>query len=403
MMQLHNRLCHLHVRRVLERFNAGHIQTPQAMAELGVSRTTLFELRRQWLNAERKNVPWSPGTSGGNHHAPWPEDATAHLRRVLAGPNPYSYAFAASEMERLHGFHADRAQVRLWALRNNLAHSEPAKREPAHWRRFQRTSIGELWQLDAAPHAYFGRALPQFHMLNMLDDCSRLQLGGVIYAHETLGAYIHFLKPAFEAWGLPLLIYVDLAAFFKSPNEDGTTRLKNRLAFYGISFLYAHSPEAKGKIERLHQVWQDRLPRYFAKNGPPESLQDANTRHVAPLIAWRNTHEVHRETGMVASEAWAKALAQGRSPLRPVPACPWWEYVWSEMMRVVVLPRRRVRIGVDEVPVNAAVGDRVILCSHTDGFHTVLRHMPVKGQLPVVLHTDRPRKSEPPAPPTVRF
>jgi len=379
------------------------MKTTQAMAELGVSRTTLFELRKQWLDAKRKGVPWTLGISGGNHQEPWPDDAVAFLRRVLAKPNPYSYAFAASEMQHHHGFHADRAQVRRWAVQNNMAHGEPQKREPAHWRRFQRTSIGELWQLDAAPHAYFGDKYPQFHMLNMLDDCSRFQVGGAVYARETLAAYIHFLKAAFEAHGLPLLLYVDLAAFFKSPNENGTTRLKNRLAFYEVSLLYAHSPEAKGKIERLHQIWQDRLPRYFAKNGPPGSLQDANTRHIAPLIDWRNHHEVHRETGMIAAEAWTRALAEGRSQLRPRPPCPWWDYIWSEMAWVKVLPRQRVRIGLEDVPVSTAVGERVLLCTHTDGTHTVLRDLPRKGQFPVVLHEGRPRPNEPLSPPTVRF
>jgi len=379
------------------------MKSTQAMDELGVSRTTLFELRKQWLIAERKGIPWKPGTSGGNHHEPWPDDAIAFLRRVLAGADFYSYAFAASEMKRNVDFHADRAQVRLWAIQNNLAHPEPKKREPAHCRRFQRTSIGELWQLDATPYAYFGKQYPQFHMLNMLDDCSRLQVGGTLYARETLGAYIHFLKAAFEAHGLPLLLYVDQAAFFKSPNEDGTTRLKNRLAFYDISFLYANSPEAKGKIERLHQVWQDRLPRYFAKNGTPDSLLDANRGHLAPLIDWRNRNETHRETGMIAAEAWAKAFVEGRSQLRPRPACPWWEYIWSLMEWVEVLPRQRVRIGLDEVSVNAVVGERVLLCTHSDGTHSVLRDWPRKGQFPVVLQSDRPRKSEPPSPPTVRF
>jgi hypothetical protein len=400
--QISHRRSPLHVRHVLERFNGGGLSAADAAGELGVSRATLFELRRRWLGATLRGEEWSPGVSGGNRHAPWPEEAAAFLGGVLSGGDRYSYAFAASEMERLHGFKAGRSQVRLWAVRNGLARPARKARESCHWRRFQRTHICDLWQLDATPFPWFGPGSPQLPMLNMLDDCSRMQVGGAIYEAETLAAYIHFLKTSFEAFGMPLQIYVDQAAFFKSPLEDGTTKLKNRLAFYGVSFIYANSPEAKGKVERLHQVWQDRLPPFFAKNGVPADLGTGNAA-VAGLVAWRNGHEEHRETGMTARAAWDRALAGGRSRLRPVPPCPWWDYVWSPMGRATVLPRRRVRIGADEVPVNAAPGTRVVLCAHTDGFHSVLRDWPRKGALPAVLFSDRPRRSGPPSAPTVRF
>jgi hypothetical protein len=227
-------------------------------------------------------------------------------------------------MERLHNFHTDRAQVRLWAMRNGLAHPAPKERESPHTRRFQRSYIGELWQLDATPYPWFGHGQPQLPMLNMLDDCSRLQVGGTIYTHENLAAYIHFLKAAFEAHGLPLQIYVDQASFFMSPKENGLTRLGSRLRFYDICFVFAHSPEAKGKVERLHWVWQCRLPAFFMKNGIPATLDEGNG-HVSTLIAWRNAHDVHSQIGMTAADAWARALAEGRTRMRPRPKCPWWE------------------------------------------------------------------------------
>ena len=400
--QLPHRRSTLLVRHVLEQFNGGFITTQNAMQELEISRPRLFALRKQWLEAKRKGIEWNPKKSGGNHHDPWPQNATAFLENVLAPPTPYSYAFAASEMERLHGFHADRAQVRLWAIRNGLAHPAPKHHESPHCRRFQRTHIGELWQLDATPYPWFGPGQPQWPMLNMLDDCSRLQLGGTLYEHENLGAYIHFFKTAFEAHGLPMQIYVDHAAFFMSPNEDRLTRLGSRLRFYDITFVYAHSPQAKGKIERVHLVWQDRLPTYFLKNGIPATLEQANTI-IATLIAWRNAHEAHREIGMKAAEAWATALAQGRTLMRPRPRCPWWEYVWSQMERVVVLPRSRVRIGLEDVEVDAAPGQRVFLCQHVDGSHSVLEKMPQKGTLPIVLFTNRPPHNGTLPPRSVQF
>lgn len=68
----------------------------------------------------------------------------------------------------------------------------------------------------------------------------------------------------FSGYGLPLEIYVDKAGFFRG--EDGAlTQHGKRLKFYDISFVFANSPESKGKVERIHLVWQDRLPAYFER------------------------------------------------------------------------------------------------------------------------------------------
>ena len=390
-IQLIHRLGTPHIRHVLGLFNGGRMTTEQATAELGISRSQLFIIRKQYLSSLLRGNGdiWMPGSSGGAHHPPWPEDAVSFLRKVLTPPSPYSYAFAASEMERLHSFHADRAQVRLWAMRNNIAHPAPPCRPSCHCRRWQRSAIGELWQLDATPFNWFGPSYPSLPMLNMLDDCSRLQVGGVIYRRENLGAYIHFLSASFERHGLPLQIYVDQASFFNSGTETGETQLQNRLKFYDISFILANSPQSKGKIERVHQVWQDRLLAYFLKNGVPEMLEESNVQ-VADLIAWRNKHEVHSEIGMRAAEAWEKSLAEGRSKLRPKPQCPWWNYIWSSMSKLQVGPRGRVSIGLDQVSVQEKSGRRVVLCEHVDGTISILADIPRKDTFPKVLFTNRP-------------
>ena len=95
-------------------------------------------------------------------------------------------------------------------------------------------------------------------MLNMLDDCSRLFVASKIYARELLLSYLDFLPAAFLTYGRPLQIYVDYHAIFFTKNPDALTQLGWALKFYDISFLYAPTPQAKGKIERSHQFWQGR-------------------------------------------------------------------------------------------------------------------------------------------------
>ena len=176
--------------------------------------------------AHHQEAVWTPGVSGGDHAPAWPPEVEALLRKRLSSKPPASYSFAASEVLRLCHYKLDRAQVRRWAMENNLAHPKPNHRPTAPVKRWQRSRIGELWQLDATPHRGSPTAPSSFPMLNMLDDCSRVFTGSKIYEREILLAYFDFLPAAFLAYGLPLEIYVDYHSFFfthdpTSPDPTG--------------------------------------------------------------------------------------------------------------------------------------------------------------------------------------
>jgi hypothetical protein len=72
----------------------------------------------------------------------------------------YSYAFAASEVDRLYGVSLGRSQVRQWAIREEVSQAPKPPRLPPHLRRWQRQAVGELWQMDATPDYWFGREEP---------------------------------------------------------------------------------------------------------------------------------------------------------------------------------------------------------------------------------------------------
>jgi hypothetical protein len=270
---------------------------------------------------------WIPGTSGGDHTTAWPEPVTDLLKKRLACAPPCPYSFAASEALRLHSFKLDRAQVRRWALAHQLAHAVPPKRVLAPVRRWQCACIGELWQLDASPHRWFPTSPIAFPMLNMLDDCSRLFVGSKLYERELLLAYLDFLPAVFLAHGRPLQLYVDYHSFLFTQDPQALTQLGWALKFYDISLRYAPTPQAKGKVEREHQFWQGRLPPYFASE-KIDPIQEAN-RHIDALRTHRNAREVHRELRQTPQRAWDRAQKEERSVMRPVPRCPWWDYVRS--------------------------------------------------------------------------
>jgi transposase InsO family protein len=389
--QIGSRLGVAHVQDVLRQVCDRAITVEQACDSLGVGKTRLYELRSVYLRSRSEGLTenWRPGTSGGNHAAPWDDRIMVFLRTAIhAG---YNYAFAASEVDRLFGVRLARSQVRRWAIREGICPAPKPPRLPAHLRRWQRQSIGELWQLDATPDHWFGPQEPAYPLLDMLDDCSRLQVGCAIYHHETVPAYLHFLHGAFMEYGLPLEIYVDQAGIFTGNKEGSLTRIEQRLKFYEVSFVVANTPEAKGKVERIHQVWQDRLPPYFTLNGltPASDIEDVN-RHIGVLRHHRNRRERHRELGMPPQLAWNQAAEQGRSKLRPVPKEPWWPYVWSVWHPVTIAVGGRVHFGSDTLPTQGVPGTRAVLCHHLDGTVSILKERPDRQKLPIVLFSNRP-------------
>jgi hypothetical protein len=374
----------------MERVRTGELSARHAAAELELSRNRLYQLYHDYLAAfgPGRHEQWVPGVSGGDHTPTWPSAVTALLHKRLGSDPPCPYSFAASEVLRLCNYRLDRAQIRRWAIANGLAHGKPPSHSRAPVRRWQRSRTGELWQLDASPHRWLGPSDISRPMLNMLDDCSRVFVASKIYERELLWAYLDLLPTAFQAYGLPLEIYVDYHSFFFSSDPDALTTLGHALKFYGITLRYAPTPQAKGKVEREHHFWQVRLPAYFASE-PVQDLSEVN-RHVNDLRLHRNQWEVHRELRMTPDQAWNDAQLQGRCALRSLPRCPWWPYVWSVRKALRVGPDGRVPVGPQSVRLEVPPGARVTLCHHPSGHHSVLAHPPDPKTLPQLLFTNRP-------------
>lgn len=376
---------------MLAGFRAEELKAQPATERLGLSRAQFYRLYADYLSAcaHHQESDWKPGVSGGDHAPPWPPEVEALLRKRLNSKPPASYSFAASEALRLCGYKLDRAQVRRWAIHNHLAHPRPNPRPTAPVKRWQRSHIGELWQLDATPHAWFPNCSQRFPMLNLLDDCSRVFTGAKIYERESLLAYLDFLPAAFLEHGLPLEIYVDYHSLFFTHDPEALTQLGQALHFYGVSFRYAPTPQAKGKVERSHFFWQERLPAYFASEQISD-LEQANP-HIQSLRRHRNQHETHRELQMKPQQAWNLARKQQRSQLRPVPRCPWWPFVWSLRTPVKVGPDGRVPLGTQRLRVPARPGTKLILCHHPSGHHSLLASQPDPTAKPLILFTNLPK------------
>ena len=373
------------------RFRKGELSAVDATGELHLSRSRFYVLYADFLRAcaQRRQRSWVPGSSGGNHHPAWSADVCDLLRKLLRARPPASYSFAASEVHHRHQLKLDRASVRRWALAQGLAPDTRHKAPRKPVRRWQVQQVGQLWQYDASPHRWFGEHRPPFHLIEIIDDHSRVVPLARLYPRESLLAHLDFLSSAFAACGLPLALYVDYHSFFFTHAPDAFTQLGAALRFYEVSLRYAPTPQAKGKIERLHDFWQKRLPSVFAAEsittlGPANALLDE-------LRVYRNEQEKHREIGSTPHAAWKLALREKRSVLRSAPACPWWPCVWSLRSNARVDPDGRIAIGSARLRINRPPGSIVIRCLHPNGDLSVLAAPPSKHSKPVLLvHSPAP-------------
>lgn len=374
------------VRHMMGKLRSEELSTLQVAEELGVTNRRVRQLYRDYLRCcgrgDQSN--WRPGLSGGYHRKKISQEVQALWRKMLSVKPPAPYAFVASESLRLFDFLVHRATVRRWAMSSGLAHSGPKKRQRlASIKRWQCAEVGALWQLDATPHRWFGEEDHIFPLLDMVDDCSRVIVGSRLYPQECLMAYMDLFKRSFEEYGLPLALYVDFHSFFFSKVPENLTYIGEALRRYDVTLKYAPTPQAKGKIERQHQFWQNRLPSYFAAEGI-HRIDTANS-HIDPLRLHHNHKEIHRELNMTPEKAWSTAKREKRFVLRPFRPDPWWTYVWSVRQKVRVAMDGTVCIGSNKLRIGNRPNTWVLRCDQPNGTTTFLANEPGSGGKPIIL------------------
>ncbi len=164
-------------------------------------------------------------------------------------------------------------------IRRALGLAPKHRRRPAKHRRrrLRAARIGSLVLIDGTEFAWFGADEPVFTLVGMLDDATGEPLSLVRRPNEDLHGFTQALRDTVTKFGVPEALYGDRTGI--AVRNDGhwsqeeelagrqrPTQFGQMLEELGIRYIAAHSPEAKGRIERHWQVVQDRLPAELALN-----------------------------------------------------------------------------------------------------------------------------------------
>lgn len=315
--QLIHRLPTAYVAEILKQFNAGDLDAETAAERLEVGHSRLYSLRYQWL---KDPAGFGPHPSGGNHRSAWPEPVDAFLKEFIPHSRPLNFALLADELARRFEFRRSRAAVAAY-VRQRFPRLIPAlPRGPKPRRRWQCARIGELYQHDSSPHAWWPDSTLQVLILT-LDDHSRRIMAGA-FASDTTWDHFCLLRPLFENPGPPLAFYTDGLSLFGHTSTadrlDTHSQFQRALTALGIAHRVAPDAPAKGKIERRFGHFQKRLVTLLAYE-KIERYDQANAL-LQDQIAHHNTHFLCRTTGLTPNQAWDNALQENRSCLLPPPS-----------------------------------------------------------------------------------
>jgi transposase len=178
----------------------------------------------------------------------------------------------AAEKLAENGYIVDHETLRRWLLAENLW-SKKRNRSPHRQRRERRAQFGDLIQMDGSIHDWFGDGKYDC-LINMVDDATGKTLSH-LESGETTAGVMSALWKWIEKYGIPMAVYVDLKNVYVSRKEENMCHFERACEKLGIQIIKAYSPQAKGRVERNHAVYQDRFVKELKLKGI-KTIEDAN-------------------------------------------------------------------------------------------------------------------------------
>ena len=152
--------------------------------------------------------------------------------------------------------------------------------EGAHSRRPRCAYFGELLQMDATPYEWVPGQIWHLHLA--IDDASGVVTGAWFDTQETLNGYYHVFEQILTDYGIPYKFLTDKRTVFTykkkgalSDDKDTYTQFAYACKQFGTQLESSSVPQAKGRIERLNQTLQSRLPIEFRLAGVTD-INNAN-------------------------------------------------------------------------------------------------------------------------------
>jgi transposase len=236
----------------------------EGAAALGLS---VRQLKRIKKKVKRKGM-------AGIRHGNWGR-APAHafpekfkkrvIKVVTRRYKDFNFSHLAEMLEEEEEIRVNRETLRLWL--RPLGFGGKVRKQPRHRKRRQRSAkMGQMLFLDGSPHRWFGDI--ESTLLLVSDDATGNPLYGLFRNEEDLKGCFMVCQEIFTRYGLPACFYLDRASQFTTTRRGGLhvrqrdeqpTQFERAMGELAVRLIFADSPEARGRAERINQTFQDRL------------------------------------------------------------------------------------------------------------------------------------------------
>jgi hypothetical protein len=159
--------------------------------------------------------------------------------------------------------------LRLWLMAERLWQAKRQRGAQKRTWRARKEHLGEMVQMDGSHHDWLEGRGPKLVLMGYIDDATS-RIYARFYEYEGTKPAMESLKAYINRYGIPTSIYLDKHSTYKTnkkytyqdwPFRDNEelTQFARACRQLGIELIYANSPQAKGRIERVFGTLQDRL------------------------------------------------------------------------------------------------------------------------------------------------
>lgn len=259
-----------------------------------------------------------------------PEVRAEILARVATKYPDFGPTLAA-EYLAAEGLAVDHETLRRWLLAGGMRQVRRRGQQHRQWRE-RKPCFGAMVQLDGSDHDWFEGRAPRAVLMVMVDDATN-RVWAQFFEAETTRASYDMLEGWARRYGLPQSLYVDRDSIYRCEGigslaeqlagQRPQTQFARVMSQLGIVLILAHSPQAKGRVERMNATLQDRLVKalrlekintiaeaneYLAKRflpalnrrfgvvpASPADVHGPVPRHLDEVLSWEEERVVQRD------------------------------------------------------------------------------------------------------------
>lgn len=285
--------------RVLEQLQQGQLTRAQAAELMGCGERHVSRLRKAYcLQGDAALVHGLRGKPSNRRLDE--QELQRAVDLVAAHYADFGPTLAAEKLAERHALHVSRERLRQAMIARGLWRPKPRRASHRQWRE-RKACYGQMVQMDSSEHDWFEGRGEQAELVLMIDDATSVASLRFVPADNS-EANMKMLYEYLQSHGRPLALYTDKASHFvvnrpgsvaeQLEGREAQTQIGRALRELDIELIIAHSPQAKGRVERFFGTAQDRLVKELrlAGIGTIEAANVFLDEHYRPW--WNRTHTV---------------------------------------------------------------------------------------------------------------